>query len=232
MTTTFPAPPVPQAPPARAPHLFSVDEYFRLYEIGVIPAGARHELIRGGVVGKRFSPAEYGLMIEAGILPPGAKYELIHGEVEDVMGQGDLHAVCIEMLGQLLVEILAGSAAVRGQCPLALSGSTPEPDFVVCPPIKRRGARHPVAAEAFLVIEVSDSSLAYDRTTKLALYAGGGVAEYWIINLSDDCVEVHTQPDAACGTYASRIVYRRNQSLTFTIGTQNSGPVPVDALLP
>jgi Uma2 family endonuclease len=54
--------------------------------------------------------------------------------------------------------------------------------------------RVPVADDVLLVVEISDSSLAYDRTTKLALYARYGIAEYWIVDLTRECVELYCNP--------------------------------------
>lgn len=68
---------------------------------------------------------------------------------------------------------------------------------------------HPT--KAFLLVEVADSSLAFDRFTKGPLYAATGVPEYWIVNLVDGVVEVYAEPRA--GTYTAVSRYDRSQSL-------------------
>ncbi len=180
----------------------------------------------------RFGVAEYTRMIELGIITEGLKTELIYGEIFNNMGQSDHHGVAVEESNRLLMGIIPSPLAVRGRLPLVLATNIPEPDLVVCTPAKQRNGKHPTASDAYLVVEVSDSSLAFDRTTKLELYAANNIPEYWIVNLPDDCVEVHAQPDAGRRTYTSRIVYDRNHSVPLVVAGQPFGPVPVDALLP
>jgi Uma2 family endonuclease len=81
---------------------------------------------------------------------------------------------------------------------LAAADSEPEPDVAVVPP-GRYSDRHP--DRAMLIVEVAESSLAYDRDTKAPLYAASGVEEYWIVDLSGRAVEVHRQPQG--GRYAT-----------------------------
>ncbi len=87
-------------------------------------------------------------------------------------------------------------AIVRGQEPIILSNdSEPEPDVVIA---RNRADRylssHPQPADILLVIEVSDSTLKYDRTTKLSLYAETGISNYWIFKLVDNELEMHSEP--------------------------------------
>jgi len=58
--------------------------------------------------------------------------------------------------------------------------------------------------EPLLVIEVSDSSLEYDRTAKVSLYADAGIPEYWIVNLVEDVMGVYRDPED--GNYRSRTI--------------------------
>ena len=201
MTTMAPPLPMRFTPHTKSsPHLFSVDEYYR--------------------------------MITAGILNEGSKVELIRGEVVDNMSQGDSHSLCLELLTRLLLGLIPLPVSVRCQSPIALGNSLPEPDFTVCTSAKQRGGKHPTAPDVYIVIELSDSSLDKDRTTKLELYAENGLAEYWIVNLPDDCVEVYTQPDAANLRYAMRVIYSRTQSVPVKFGGQDFGALLVDSLLP
>ena len=84
----------------------------------------------------------------------------------------------------------------------------PETDFSISTPSENRDDDHPSAADVYLLIEVSDSTLVGDRTTKLELYAENGIVEYWIVNLSDDCVEVYIRPAAAELRYDSKVRLR------------------------
>ena len=241
MTTLAPpmksAAPLPDWP---TPHRFSVDEYIRMKDLGVIFSGQRTELIRGLIsdilsggdrrVPHRFTVAEYDRMGELGLIPE--KTELIRGEVVDKMGQGDLHDIGIETIDRFLSTNLPVSVSVRCQCSLALATSVPLPDIVVCASIKQRGGRHPIPGNTFLVVEVSDATLAGDRTNKLKLYAENGIIEYWIVNLPDDCVEVYTQPVADDQRYESKVVYTRSQSIPLAIAGLAPQAIPVDALLP
>ena len=97
---------------------------------------------------------------------------------------------------------------------------------------RQRGGRHPNPSETFLVVEVSDSSLAGDRSEKLELFAANGIVEYWIVNLPDECVEVHTRPVASEQRYDSRVVYSRGQNVPLAIAGLAPQAIPVDALLP
>ncbi len=146
---------------------------------------------------RRFTRAEYYRMAEAGILGEDDRVELIEGEVIQMSPIGRLHRAFVGNLGQLLSARLIGRAAVWVQNPLALTDDTePVPDVVVyrprAVPFKER---EPDAQDTLLVIEVADSSLAYDRRTKLRLYARAGIPEYWIVDCAAETVEIYRDPD-------------------------------------
>ena len=99
---------------------------------------------------------------------------------------------------------------VSVQNPLRLSDyNEPEPDFVLADLKKYDGKRHPRPAEVILLVEVSDSTLKYDRDKKLPLYAEAGIPEVWIVNLPSEIVEVHTKP--AFGFYPLTQIYKRGE---------------------
>jgi hypothetical protein len=79
-----------------------------------------------------------------------------------------------------------------------------------------------------LIIEVADSSLEYDRTIKLQLYAETGVPEYWISDLQNDCVTAYSDADAA--TYRAVRQFRRGEKVALRLLADCF--IPVDALLP
>ena len=178
----------------------------------------------------RFTVAEYERMGELGLIPE--KTELIRGEVIDKMPQGKHHSRCVDRLNRLLTVLFPLPMTVRVQSPVVLADSEPEPDFSISTPSESRNDDHPAAADIYLLIEVSDSTLAGDRTTKLKLYAENSIPEYWIVNLPDDCVEVYTRPVAAELRYDSKVVFSRGQSIPLTVAGLAPQAIPVDALLP
>ena len=134
---------------------------------------------------------EYDKMVELGMFQD-ERIELLRGVLVPMSPIGPPHSGTIDRLNRLLVLALEGVATVRVQNPFAaLDDSEPEPDFSVVPLGDYRAA-HPERAE--LVIEVADSSLSRDRGVKLHIYAENGVPEYWIVNLRDRRIEVHTDP--------------------------------------
>jgi Uma2 family endonuclease len=135
--------------------------------------------------------AEYDFLVSDGAFA-GERLELISGMIVEKSPQDAPHASAIERLTMFLVPRLLGRADVRVQLPLAVSDdSEPEPDVAVVALGDYRDA-HPKTA--LLVIEVANSRLDFDRNTKAALYARAGVREYWIVNLIENRVEVHSKP--------------------------------------
>ena len=144
-----------------------------------------------------FSREEYHRMFEVGILTENDRVELIRGEIVKKMAPGKRHRAFVDNLNQLLVLRLSGRAIVSVQNPVALSDDTePQPDVQLLrrrqPPYKEQEAW---ADDTLLVIEVADSSLRYDRSTKLAVYAEAGVPEYWVVDCTAESIEVYRRPE-------------------------------------
>ena len=123
------------------------------------------------VTAKRFSIAEYHRLGELGFFEPDDRVELIRGEIILKATKGRLHSVCNSLLVEELIILLARRARVRAQEPIILTDdSEPEPDVVIA---RNRSdnylSSHPEPADIWLVIEVADSTLKYDRRTKLSL---------------------------------------------------------------
>jgi Uma2 family endonuclease len=149
---------------------------------------------------RRLDVAEYHRMAEAGILRPEDRVELIEGELIAMSPAGGAHILRVMRLNRLLGAAVGDRALVSVQSNVRLGEfSEPEPDLALVRPTYD-GAAPPLAAELLLVIEVSDSSLRYDRTTKAALYAQHGIAEYWIVDVAAKAVTVHRAPRE--GAYA------------------------------
>jgi Uma2 family endonuclease len=154
---------------------------------------------------RRIDVSAYYKMAEAGILTDHDRVELIGGEIIDLNAIGSPHAAATNRLTRGFAGVMANrSALVSVQNPLRLDAyNEPEPDLSILRPRSddyRSG--HPTAADVLLVVEVSDTSLSYDRGTKLGLYARFGVPEVWIVDLFGAAVEVFTQPGE--GGYAAR----------------------------
>jgi Uma2 family endonuclease len=148
------------------------------------------------VTAKRFSIAEYHRLGELGFFAPDDRVELIRGEIILKTTKSTFHSVCNSLLLGELYPLLRKRAIVRGQEPIILTeDSEPEPDVVIA---RNRSdnylSSHPEPADILLVIEVSDSTLKYDRTTKLSLYAETGISNYWIFNLVARHLEMHSEP--------------------------------------
>jgi len=120
----------------------------------------------------------------------GRRVQLIEGEVYEMAPQRNDHAIAIELAVEVLRNVFSQGYRVRTQLPLRLEGdSEPEPDIAIIKGFPRGQREHPEGA--LLVVEVSDSTLHFDRTRKIPLYAKAGIQEYWIINLVSYKVEVH-----------------------------------------
>lgn len=141
------------------------------------------------------SVEDYHLMGKVGILNEKG-IELINGEIIEMSPIGSKHAAIVEKIKDLLVIFLHKKAIVRVQNPIFTNKfSEPEPDLAI---VKFRTDyyidHHPKPEETFLVIEIADSSLEYDREVKLPIYALAGIPEFWIINLKDKQIEIYTVP--------------------------------------
>ena len=147
---------------------------------------------------RRFTREEYNRMAEVGILKPADRVELIRGEIIEMSPPGRRHIAFVNNLNRLLVRRLGDRAIVSVQNPVAFTEDTePQPDLAVCRertvPYKDR---EPYAEDVVLLIEVADTSLRYDRSTKLRLYAAAGVPEYWLVDCTAESVEVFRSPGA------------------------------------
>jgi len=143
-----------------------------------------------------FTVDEYHRMGEAGILNEDDRVELIEGEIVDMAPIGDRHISAVDRLNELFSQGLTGRVIVRVQNPVRLSDrSEPQPDIAL---LRRREdfyARGPAGpGETFLVVEVADSSLVYDRDFKAPLYARAGIPEFWLIDVEAGRITVFREP--------------------------------------
>lgn len=167
------------------------------------PVPARHCL----------TAADFRRMAAAGILREDDRIELIEGELIDMAPIGSGHASVVARLNAWLIGSAAGRFIVFPQNPLSLSEhSEPQPDLALLKPRDDYyRAALPTADDVLLVIEVADTTLDYDRTAKVPLYARSGVAEVWLVNLPDAVIEVFREPGAQ--GYARAIRVERGQRI-------------------
>ena len=163
---------------------------------------------------KLFTVDEYYRMAEAGILRPEDRVELIDGEIVEMSPIGVRHVGCVNAANTALSQAFRGKAVVSVQNPLQLTNYTePEPDIVL---LKFRTdsyrGKKPEAADALLVVEVSDTTFAYDSEVKLPRYALAGVPEVWIENLVEDLLLVYRHPYSK--TYKARLSLKRIDSIS------------------
>jgi Uma2 family endonuclease len=182
-------------------------------EPGLRPTGSA----RPGPVRHRLTVADYERMAEAGILGHGERVELIDGEIFDISPIGALHAAVVNVLVRHFARHLGGATFVSSQNPLRLDDENePEPDLsILRPRADCYAGGHPTAADTLLVIEVADTSLAYDLDTKVPLYARHGVPEVWVIEAATRRTHVFRGQTAGGAGYAERRVIEPDEPLPF-----------------
>ncbi|TRX55957.1 Uma2 family endonuclease [Fulvivirga sp. M361] len=139
---------------------------------------------------------EYYSMAEAGILTDKDRVELIHGEILEMSPIGSRHASVVMRMNNVLSELIKKDAIVNIQNPIRINDlNEPEPDITLLKYQNDYYAdHHPQPKDVRIVIEVSDSTYAYDKEIKLPLYASARLPEYWIINLEKSEIEVYKTP--------------------------------------
>jgi Uma2 family endonuclease len=145
---------------------------------------------------KRFSVDDYHRLIDLGFFQEGDRVELVNGELIQMAAKGTPHTFSTTRLCRQCDRVLGDRVVVRCQEPITLApNSEPEPDVVLAYGDEVDYlAHHPYAQEIALVIEVADSTVVYDQTIKLSLYAAAQIAHYWIVNLPAGQLECYSQP--------------------------------------
>ncbi len=161
---------------------------------------------------KRWTRQECERMEQIGLL--SGRYELIDGEILDRMGQNPPHVFVLLVLLDWLRDLF-GASYVRVEAPISLAGedgqvSEPLPDLAVTRQVREAyRLHHPGPADVELVVEVSETTLNFDITTKAALYARAAISEYWVVDVTGARVIVHRQPEA--GAYADVRAYTADE---------------------
>jgi Uma2 family endonuclease len=173
-----------------------------------------------------FTVAEYEQMATAGILGEDDRVELINGEIVTMTPVGSRHAGAVKRLLHAFLPLqAAGTVLLSVQDPIQLgSHSEPQPDFALLRPRPDFYATaHPNSSDVLLIIEVAETSAEFDRTVKLPLYAKEGIPEVWLVNVTEDRIELFRDPRA--DGYQTHQVVSKGRSIVplavpnFTIAT-------------
>jgi Uma2 family endonuclease len=142
------------------------------------------------------SVGDYNRMAESGILGIEDRVELIDGEIIDMAPIGCRHAATVNLLNKQLLDALGNTAILSVQNPIILGDlSEPEPDFAVLRPDPNGYRDHlPEAGDILLLIEVSDTTLRYDRNIKAPLYARFAIPELWLIDVEGHSITRFLRP--------------------------------------
>lgn len=154
--------------------LWNKSEYYRLSDLGFFN-GKRVELIEGEIFVK-YTYTEFD-----------------EGEYE-MSAMSSLHFSGVNVAAEVLREVFKGKYFVSVQCPINMGEhSEPEPDISIIEG-KARDFKEAIPNASALIVEISDTSLLYDRGKKVSLYARGNIQDYWIVNLKDRRLEVYRRP--------------------------------------
>jgi Uma2 family endonuclease len=161
-----------------------------------------------------FTVQEYHLMSEAGVFGEDDRVELIEGEIIVMAAIGTRHASCVKRLVRRLSAIPEELAILGVQDPIQLSERTePQPDVVLLQAHSDYYATaHPIPSEVLLLVEVSDSTVDFDRDVKVPNYARSGIREVWLWDLEANCLEVYCEP--TINGYTSIQKFERGQQIS------------------
>lgn len=179
---------------------------------------------------RRFTPAEFLALVEAGILTSSDRVELLDGVIIKMAPIGDPHAATVDIYTEMLPSGVNQGTLLRVQGPLALDEhSRLYPDLML---LRRRADFYrtdtPGPKDVLLLIEVSDSSVNYDRDEKLPRYALAGIPEVWLTVLPEGVVEVYTEPTEN----GYRVTRRLRAGDTLRPGCFEDIEIPVEAIIP
>jgi Uma2 family endonuclease len=208
-----------------APFRFTLEQYRRLGALGFFD-GRRVELLDGEVIEKypddpadpsprpfRFTREQYYRLGELGFFD-GRRVELVRGEIVLMSPVNEPHVASVSLTTDVLKAAFGPGHYVRVQAPLNLGTIDPEPDVAVVPGGPRDYAAPPTTA--LLVVEVADTSLHYDTTTKAEEYATAGIVDYWVIDLAGRQLIVfrdpHPIPDGGAA-YRTHLTFGPNDSV-------------------
>jgi len=190
-----------------------------------------------GVKRVRITRKMFGAMIEAGVIREGQRIQLIDGELFQMPAMNDPHWTVLNHLLNLLPTVLPKGWSQTGQSPVVTDEfGEPEPDIAIIRGTPAGRKAKPTAADTAVVIEVSDTTIGFDRRKKLRAYAEAGIPEYWILNIAERVVEVRTAPRPRAGDvhagYAGLRTYRGDEKVPLRLDGQTIAELPVTELIP
>ena len=182
------------------------------------------------IVTRKFTVDEYYRMGEAGIFHPEERVELIEGVIVVISPIGIRHAASVHRYIQVFSPLVGERISFQIQNPIHLDDNTePQPDVMLLRPRPDNFyGSHPGPEDVLLVIEVSETSLNYDRDVKAHLYGRHNIPETLVLTLPGDCIEGFTRPGPE--GYAQHNIYRRGD--TITLSSLPDIELPVEDLLP
>jgi Uma2 family endonuclease len=183
----------------------------------------------------RLSIDQYHRMIETGILTENDPAEFLEGCLVSKMPKNPRHRLATQLLREIIARLLVAGWFVDAQEPITTADSEPEPDLVIVKGNRRDyTVRHPGPEDIALIVEVSDSTLAHDRSIKKRLYARAGIPTYWIVNLVENQVEIYTHPDftGAEPDYLHRDDFSASDTIPLVVEGQELGIFAVSEILP
>ena len=168
------------------------------------------------VARRLFTVDEYYQMAAAGILHEDDRVELLAGEIIRMAPSGSCHAGCVDRLNRWCALHVARQAIVRIQNPIRLNNRselqpdmsllTLRPDFYT--------TSHPGPQDVLLVVEVADTSVGFDRSSKMPLYGRAGIREAWLVDLTQEHIEVYRHPVVSRRGYRNVQRYTRGMPLS------------------
>ncbi len=203
---------------------FSAKEFYKMAKAGILAEDDRVELVDGeiiemvGATKRRFNVDEYYKMTKAGILDKYDRVELVDGEIIEMAPIGSYHNGSVNALTRVFARSVPDDVIVQVQGPLRLDESTMfQPDLTILRPRDDDYFEsHPAPEDVLLIIEVSDSTEAYDRNVKLPKYAQAGIPEVWQANLPHGFIDRYADPDTSTGRYSSVMRHSRGQLIVPT----------------
>ncbi|MCX6366124.1 MAG: Uma2 family endonuclease [Armatimonadetes bacterium] len=171
----------------------------------------------------------YHHAVEMGLFGETPRLELIRGEIYLKMPMNRPHATAVSKTEKVIVSAFGDGYYILSQLPIGLStDGEPEPDLAVVAGEPDDYPEHPTEQDVLLVMEISDSTLAFDQGLKSEVYAEAGIAEYWILDINARTLEVRREPHGK--TYRSTHLYDDTQSASPL--AKPGAPISVAALLP
>jgi Uma2 family endonuclease len=207
------------------PVVWTDAEFDRMVALDLLPANHSRR-------GVRFTRDQFFALGEHGFFDD-RRVMLIHGEVLEMNPMKEPHASGVSGTTDALRVAFGAGFYLRAQMPLDVSTlSVPVPDVVVVPGSRKSYTQTPTAAVALVVVEVSDTTLAHDMTTKAELYSTAGIPDYWVVDVVNEVLHVFRDPVPLAGAVAYRTCDTYSATDTVTLLAVPGVPISVADLLP